>query len=166
MAQQSQGEAALVPLFRNMAVPNRSKSAAEGRPIFDDLVVVDIRYPGTRNYGTFPATQMSHWIDDPHTGEQRAISYAERFPRQYMQFMEQAEQTKSGTPLDFAGFLTEGKRAELRTQNIYTVEVLAMIEGTELKNLGPGGRDLKNKAQEYLDNSKTNAPNTQLQAEL
>jgi hypothetical protein len=164
--QQSHGDAALVPLFRNMAVPNRGKSAAEGRPIFDDLVVVDIRYPGSRSYGTFPAMQMSHWVEDPHTGEQRAVTYAERFPRQYMQFMEHAEQTKSGTPLDFAGFLTESKRAELRAQNIYTVEVLALIEGAELKNLGPGGRDMKNKAQEYLDNSRSNAPNTQLQAEL
>jgi hypothetical protein len=169
MAQQQQraaGDAALVPLFRNLAVPNRGKSAAEGRPIFDDMVVVDIRYPGSPNYGTYPAAQMSHWIDDPYTGEQRALSYAERFPRQYQQFLEHAEQTKSGTPLDFAGFLTEGKRSELRAQNIYTIEVLAAIEGTELKNLGPGGRDYKNKAQEYLDNSKSNIPNTQLQAEM
>ena len=40
------------------------------------------------------------------------------------------------------------------------------VDGQELKNLGPGGRDLKNRAMEWIDESKTNAPNLQLQAEL
>ena len=31
-----------------------------------------------------------------------------------------------------------------RALNLYTVEQLAAIDGQELKNLGPGGRELKN----------------------
>ena len=50
-------------------------------------------------------------------------------------------------------FLTEARRAELRAQNIYTIEALAAIDGLELKNLGMDGRDLKNKAMEYLEES-------------
>ena len=46
------------------------------------------------------------------------------------------------------------------------VEQLAAIDGQELKNLGPGGRDLKNRAMEWIADSKSNAPNLQLQAEL
>jgi len=42
----------------------------------------------------------------------------------------------------------------------------AAIDGLELKNLGMNGRDLKNKAQEYLDEAKLGAPNTQMMAEL
>jgi len=75
-------------------------------------------------------------------------------------------QTKSGTPLTAVPFLTDGKRAELRAQNIYTVEALAAIEGAELKNLGPGGREWKNSAAEYLETTKIGAPNMQMQAEL
>ena len=48
-------------------------------------------------------------------------------------------QTKSGAPLRVRPFLSTAPRAELKAQNVYTLESLADIEGAELKNLGPGG---------------------------
>jgi len=161
-------DANLVATFRNHAMKNEGKSAAEGRPIFDDVEVVDIRVPGSRNYQTFPAHAFSAhgWVTDPMTGEQSQITYAERFSRQYQQFKQQLQQTKSGTPLAHAPFLTEARRSELRALNIYTVEQLVAVDGQELKNLGPGGRDLKNMATEFITESKTNAPNMQAVAEL
>jgi len=162
----SDPDAALVPLFKTYAMPNPAKSAKEGRPIFDDMEVVEIRAPGTRNYTVQPAHVRSHWAIDPYTGGQIEVTYAQRFRKQYEQFREHATQTKSGTPLDQVAFLTEARRAELRAFNIYTVEALALVEGTELKNLGYAGRDLKNQAIDYLAECKKNAPNTQLQAEL
>lgn len=156
----------LVATFRTLAQKNEARSAAEGRPIYEDVEVVEIRAPGSRNYTPYPATAFSHWHFDPFTGEQTQVTYAERFAHQYQQYKASAQQTKSGTPVDYAPFLTEGKRAELRAQNIYTVEQLVAIDGQELKNLGPGGRDLKNRAEEYLAESKGNAPTTQLAAEL
>jgi hypothetical protein len=149
-----------------LAVKNDAKSLAAGRPIYDDKEVCEIRGAGSRNVGVYYATQMSHWIDDPETGEQRPLTYAERFSRQYRQFKERQVQTTSGTPLEHATFLTEGRRAELRALNIYTVEALAAIDGQELKNIGQGGRELKNKAQEFIEDSLKTAPNMQLQAEL
>ena len=159
-------DAAAVALFKNLAKKNEVKSLKEGRPIFDDIEVVEIRFPGSRNVAVFPATAFSHWAEDFTTGEQTAVTYAERFSRQYQQFKSQAAQTKSGTPLAHVPFLTEARRAELRALNIYTLEALAVVDGQELKNLGHGGRDLKNKAQEYIAESKSNAPNLQLAAEL
>jgi hypothetical protein len=157
----------LVALFKNHAALNEAKSREEGRPIYDDIEVVEIRSPGSRDFKVFPANAFSHWQTHPHTGEQTKITYAERFVHQYQQFKRHAAQTKSGTPLDYVPFLSEGKRAELRAQNIYTIEALAAIDGQELKNLGLGGRDLKNAAVEYMDNAKANiAPTLQLQAEL
>ena len=76
------------------------------------------------------------------------------------------QQTKSGTPLEHAPFLTEGQRATLRAQNVYTVEQLAAVDGQELKNLGQGAREWKNRSAEYIAESASNAPNTQLAAEL
>ena len=159
-------DASLVVLFRHHPTPNVKRSTEEGRPIFDDDVVCDIRLPGSRNYGTYPAHARSHWSFDPYSGTQTEITYAQRFPRQYEQFCAHAAQTKSGTPLDYAPFLTAGRRAELRAQNIYTVEQLAAIDGQELKNLGIGGREQKNQAMEYLVGSKDNAKNTIMAAEL
>ena len=159
-------DANIVASFKNHAVKNEGKSAQAGRPIFDDVEVCELRYPGSRNVGVYPATSFSHWATDPESGEQVKVTYAERFPRQYQQFKARSQQTKSGTPLDYVPFLTEGKRAELRALNIYTVEQLAAIDGQELKNLGPGGRDFKNRATEYLQTSDGNAVNTQMAAEL
>jgi len=156
----------IVALFRNHAMKNEAKTLTEGRPIYDDMEVVEIRFPGSRSMSVFPATAFSHWQNDPQTGEQTPITYAERFSRQYQQFKSQHAQTKSGTPTAHAQFLTEARRAELRALNIYTVEQLAAVEGPELKNLGGGGRDLKNKAVEYIAESKAAAPAAAMAAEL
>lgn len=159
-------DANVIATFSVMAIKNESKSAKAGRPIFDDMEVVQLRYGGKRDSSVQPATSVSHWATDPETGEQRQITYAERFSRQYRQFKEHSVQTKSGTPLNYAPFLTEARRAELRALNLYTVEALATIEGNELKNLGLGGRDLKNQAMAYIDEAKRGAPNTQMLARL
>jgi hypothetical protein len=166
MSIQVLGDDNVVPLFKILPLENKAKSLLEGRPIFDDVEVIEIRFPGSRNYGVYPVDQMSHWSNDMYSGEQRPITYAERFRRQYVQFKEHQHQTKSGTPLDVVGFLAAGRREELKSQNIYTVEALAAIDGTELKNLGPGGRELKNQAIEYIAAGKARVPDIQLQAEV
>jgi hypothetical protein len=159
-------DATAVPVFKYLAQLNPAKTAKEGRPIFDDIEVVEIRFPGSRNYQPFPAHSQSHIVEDPITGADRPVTYAERFRKQYEQFKAHAAQTKSGTPLVYVPFLTEARRAELHAQNIYTVEALAVVEGFELKNLGYQGRELKNKAIEYITERKNAAPDLQLQAEL
>jgi hypothetical protein len=159
-------DASLVPVFKNHYVINNARTAAEGRPIYDDMEVVEIRAAGSRAVGVYPAMEFSHWAIDPETGGQVKISYAERFRRQYQQFKTHAQQTKSGTPLAHAPFLTEARRAELKALNIYTVEALSTVDGQELKNLGQGGRELKNQAQDYIAESRAGASTTQLQAEM
>ena len=153
-------------LFKTIPKKNEVKSLAEGRPIFDDQEVCEVRSPGARDVKVFHANEFARWVDDSYTGEQRKQSYAERFSHQYRQFKEHAAQTKTGTPLEHAPFLSEGKRAELRAQNIYIIEQLAAIEGNELKNLGGGGRELKNKAVEFIEEARSSAPNKQILAEL
>ena len=155
----------LVAVFRNGIKKNVGKSIEAGRPVFDDIELVEIRSAGSKDVGVFPAMDFSHWdIDD--SGEQRAFTYAERFARQYQQFKSHQQQTKSGTPLDYLSFLTEAKRAELRALNIYTAEALSMVDGAELKNLGPGGREIKNQAIAFLESSSDMARVTKLEAEL
>jgi hypothetical protein len=166
MAVQRDPDEVLVVLFKHLAQLNDLKSLEAGRPIYDDIEVCEIRAPGSKDVKVFPATAFTRWIDDPFTGRQTKQSYAERFAHQYRQFKSQATQTKSGTPLEHASFLTEGRRSELRAQNVYTVEQLAAIEGAELKNLGPNGRDMKNAATEYIEEGRSSAPNMKMMAEL
>jgi hypothetical protein len=157
----------LLVRFFHHANPNEAKSKDAGRLICDNMEAIEIRSPGNRNtISVHPATEPCGWIVDPNTGGQTQITYAERFARQYRQFKSQVSQTKSGTPLEYARFLTEARRVELRALNIYTVEALATLDGQELKNIGHGGRELKNQAMEYIEESKKNVPAMQMQAEL
>ena len=156
----------LVVTFKYLPMENAAESLKEGRPIFEDVEQCEIRAPGMRDVKIFPAHFFSHWITDPFTGGQRQVTYAERFVHQYRQFQAHAAQTKTGTPLDYAKFLTDARRAELRAMNVYTVEALAAVEGAELKNLGMGGRDMKNQAIAYLEETKSGAVNKQMEVEL
>jgi hypothetical protein len=156
----------IVAIFKNIAVLDQLATHNAGRPIYNDEESVELHYPGSKNWSAHPATSFSHWATDPLTGEQVKVTYAERFSRQYQQFKAHTTQTKTGTPLANAPFLSEARRAELRAQNIYTVEALASIDGQELKNLGLGGRDMKNAAVEYIETSQRGAVPMQVQAEL
>ena len=156
----------LVVTFKNLAVENPLKTMEEGRPIFDDVEHCFITAPGSHDIKVFPANTFARWVGSPFGGGQTKQSYAERFSHQYRQFKAHVAQTKSGTPLEHARFLSEARRAELKAQNVYTVEALADIEGNELKNLGPGGREMKNQAIAFIAESKLAAPTKQMLAEL
>jgi hypothetical protein len=166
MPSQVDPDTLLVVLFRNRAQINENKTRLAGRPIYDDTEEVEIRAPGSKNTSVHPVWEVSHWETDPHTGRQFQVTYAERFKRQYDQFKAHAVQTASGTPLSLAPFLTEARRAELRALNIYTIEALAAVDGQELKNLGHGGREMKNQAEEFIAVAATRAPDMQIKAEL
>jgi hypothetical protein len=149
--------AGVTPFFKTIAFKNERKSIEAGRPIFEDVEVCEIRFAGSKDCGVYRSHTFSHWETDEETGENQHLTYAEHWPRQYQQFLAKKQQTKSGTPLDYVPFLTDSKRMELRALNIYTIEALAELDGQPLKNLGIGGRELKNKAMEYLASSSHDA---------
>ncbi len=159
-------DAGLVVTFKHMAELDEAATLQAGRPIYQDNEFCEIRSGGNKDVKVFPALLFARWVDDPITGGLRKETYAERFKHQYQQFKQSAQQTKVGTPLDQVTFLSEGRRAELRAQNVYTVEQLAAIDGVELKNLGPNGRDFKNAAITYIEESLSGAPNKQMVVEL
>ena len=160
-------DSVLIVLFKNGARENPAKSLKEGRPIFDDVEICEIRQPGSRDVKVFPAHSLCpEKVRDPYSGGERSITYAERFAHQYRQFAASTAQSRTGTPLEFVPFLTEARRVELRGLNIYTVEALAHIDGQELKNLGPGGRELKNQAEAYIEKARHGVPALEAAAEL
>ena len=156
----------LVVKFRADKVKNEGRSKKEGRPIFDDMEMVEVRSAGDRNtVKVFPAHAQSRWtVNDD--GEQAIETYAMRWSEQYRRFKENRQQIQDGTPLSELPFLTEAKRSELRALSIHTAETLAVLDGQSLKTLGPGGRELKNQAQAYIDNASGSANVTQMAAQI
>jgi hypothetical protein len=156
----------VVPRFYIHTTENKAKSKLAGRPIFDDMEVVEVRFAGNRQtVSVFPAHAICGQIQD-EDGDYRPTTYAERWPDQYKRFKAKQQQVAAGTPVDELPFLTQAKRSELKALSIYTAEALAALDGQELKNLGQGGRELKNQAQAYLDRAAGSADVTKMAAEL
>lgn len=158
----------LSPNFKMHSVLNEAKTKAKGRPIYDDIEVVEIRFAGDRQkVAVFPAHEPEpNATRAAATNGDGPVTYAEVYSRQYRAFKERTSQSVSGTPLSELPFLTEGKRSELRALNIHTAEALAGLDGTPLKTLGMGGRELKNQAQAYLDTADATADTTEQAATI
>lgn len=153
-------EALINARFYVHTMPNEMKSKAAGRPIFDELEVCEISFPANKQtVGVFPAHEEYGYRET--NGEfgvvREKITYAMQFNEQYLKFKAGDAQSMSGTPLSEAPFLTEGRRLELKALKIYTVEALAALDGSNLKMLGQGGRDLKNKSIAYLETAEKTA---------
>jgi hypothetical protein len=162
----TQADALVIPKFFIHTQENKAKSKAAGRPIFDDMEAVEVRFAGNRTtISVFPAHAICGQLQD-EDGDYRPMTYAERWPDQYKRFKAKQQQVADGTPVDELPFLTQAKRSELKALSIYTAEALAALDGNELKNLGQGGRDLKNQAQAYLDNASGSANVTRMATEL
>lgn len=151
----------VVPFFKTEAKYMEAASKAEGRPIYKDIELVEIRLAGERNYApTFPAHEVwKHVRGEP-------VTYAERFPKEYALFAAGKEQIADGTPLSELPFLTEGERATLRRLKVYTAEALASLEGANLKNLGPKAREFKSQAEAYLNRASGASQSVALAAEV
>jgi hypothetical protein len=159
-------KAALVATFKVHSMLNEAKTKTAGRPIYDDIEVCEIRTAGDRNsVKVFPAHEVSHMEELEDGGLGEPVTYAMRFPEQYRKFKDGHTQVQSGTPLEELPFLTQGKRLELKALHVHTAEALASLDGTPLKQIGIGGRELKNQAQAYLDNAKGSADVTRLAQE-
>jgi len=154
-------ESLTVPFFKTVAIQDDAASKREGRPIFTELEIVEVRIAGDRNYNpVFPAHAMWMRVDG------QEVTYAERWPDEYARFKANSVQVASGTPLSELPFLTEAKRAELRGVKVYTAEALASLDGKNLTALGVTGREMKNQAQAYLDRAGASAGSVAMAAEL
>lgn len=140
----------VVPFFYVTTIENATKSKEAGRPIFDEVEMVEVRIAGDRNYNPhFPA----HEMHVRQNGED--ITYAMRWPEEYARFKNDEKQVAGGTPLEELTFLTAARRSELKALKIYTAEALAGLDGPNLKVLAGEGYKLKEQAQAYLDKANS-----------
>ena len=115
--------------FYNDAVIDQGRSDAEGRKIYRDMEMCEVRFPGD-NTRTFvapahdPVFMHRPKFGDPDEGK-GFLSCAERYADAYKAWKAKGESTVAGTPLAHAPFLTPAKVRELEALNVMTVEQLA-----------------------------------------
>lgn len=148
------------------AQPNAGETKKQGRAIFDDVEMVRIKFAGDKTR-IHCAPAHERFKPDRRTdgGMGEWLTYAQEYAPVYQRFKAGLDEQGTGTPLSEVPFLTAAKRSELKALNITSLEALAALDGTPLRSLGMGGRDLKNQAQAYIDAAAGSADVTALAAE-
>ena len=144
------------------AVENPAKSRAEGRPIYEDREMAEIKFvDDPKKVLVAPAHEK--FMRERSSGQW--VTYAQAFERHYLAF-KTGEATKGeGTPIEELPFIGASRRAELKALNIHTAEALSGLESTGLSRLGLFGRELKDKATAYIERARDSALELKLAAE-
>lgn len=136
--------------FFTMPIRNETKSAAEGRPIYDDTDMVEIMVRGDRN-------NIVHKPVD-------AI-IRQRFPIAYRAYREGRELEQSGTPLREWPIVSASMVEELKYFGFHTVEQLAAASDSVIGRFA-GLTQIRERAKAFLAYAKDAAPLEQLQTQL
>ena len=124
-------------------------SAQAGRPIFKDVVFVEIMVAGDAN--NVIRREASNLDID-------------RFAKVYERFMSGAEEQTIGTPLTEVPWITKSQCEELLYHKVRTLEALAGLND-EVCGRIPGLYSLKKKANEHVQKADAAAPIEQLSKE-
>lgn len=144
------GDERLAVRFFRKAKQNPDKTAAEGRPIFDEFDYIQIMVPGDRGSAHVRPIRPADLV---------------RFRQQYDHWKEtQNNDMVSGTPIDVLG-LSLAQVEEYRYFGVRTVEQMAELRDDICQKL-MGAINIKQKAIAYLQIIKDEAPLRKVQVEL
>lgn len=115
------------------AVDSPLESAEKGRPVFQDMEMVEIRIPGDEK------TIIKTYADD---------EYKYRFPDEYTAFKSNVTLPETGTPLSQWGVLSPSQIASLQAMNVRTVEQLSQMADGNAQFMG--SNELRAKAKAFL----------------
>lgn len=151
----------LIVKFYHDARENKFKSFHEGRPVFDDVEMLEINFPADRA----KSLQVPAHAEWKRFGTTR-VTYAERFKEHYARFKLNEGPVVEGTPLSEAPFLSMAQKASLKALQVYTIEQLASLTGQALKNIGAGGLAIQQQAEAYLAKASGTADVVKMQIEI
>lgn len=145
-----EADKALFVRFFTQPLKNEDKSTQEGRPIYDDSEMIEIRVRGEKDNIVLREARP-----DDRT----------RFSDAYKFFREGKSLSESGTPLSAWPIMSSAQVEELKYFKFYTVEDLAHAPEAALGRF-PGLRGLRDRAVVFLEAAKGNAPLEKMNKEL
>lgn len=140
------------------AVENPKRTKEAGRPMFDDVEMVEFLFLDDRN------TRFVAPADERSRGN--GPTYAERYPREYEAFKRGAARAATGTPLEHWPILTTSRVHELKAMGILSVDELADATEGVIRNIGRDGRTLQEQARAFIGTAKDGAGTAALAAEV
>jgi hypothetical protein len=125
----------LIAQFFIEGVHMKAASEEAGRPIFEDREFVKIIPIGDNK------TVVTKAVND---------EVKQRFPEEYAVFKKGVEQTFSGTPLHQWPAILPAQIKLFNHFNVYTVDQLSDLDDIAMSKIGPGTRDMVQKAKAFL----------------
>lgn len=157
-----------IRMWRDTA-KNGFLSEKEGRPIFDEVIYVEVISPGSRDSSpVFELVRKFHELSAYAKTPMFGPKYEEY--KSFVADFEKAEGdqdgTMAGTPLSQWPEISRTMIAALKTQSVFTVDALAALPDSKLSIVGPDGRTWREKAKAYVENAKSGAYATAIAADL
>lgn len=141
---------------------NEAVSEAEGRPMYDKILLMHVVSPGS------PKSAPAHVVErEKPGGKPEPVKFFEARYGAQIEAYKRAEVggELAGTPLDQLPFLDISTRATLRALQVHTAEALADLGEQGVQNVGMGARMWKQQAVAWLEAAKGGAPMTRLLAD-
>lgn len=145
----------LIVQFIQEAVKDEEESRKAGRPIYRDVDMVSIKFPGDKTRSVYRRVKTQDTPTQP--------SDITRWPRQWAAYKASQVQAIEGTPLEQYPPLTKGEVLNLKSMNIFTVEQLASVPDSAMSWMG--ARAQRDAAVKWLEAAKDGAVVNALAAE-
>lgn len=123
--------------FLMIPKPNKQASIKAGHNVYEDKPYVEILKQG--------GDICQFAVND---------EFKRRYPEKWSAFEAGLEEPKNGLPLEKWPGCTRAQCENLKSVNLFTVEDLANSSDIGLESYGMGGRELQNKAKNYLEAAK------------
>jgi hypothetical protein len=140
----------LLVMFYNRPVENPALSLEHGRPYYEDKIYIIIQTPG----------EGLNKIDRPVADADK-----HRFANKWAAFVQNRTQVPEGTPIDLLFPNYPAVAENLRGYGIYTIEQCSKLSASAIDNIGRGGQEYVNRANQYLENAKSGKAFLQLRQE-
>lgn len=141
--------------FYTHPLQNAARTLEEGRPIFTDTAYIMVMVPGDKDSVVRRPIRVGTHPKDDNV----------RFAVEFQAFQANKDQPIEGTPLAEWPLITVSQIKELEYYGVRTVENLAGMADVKASQI-MGLQEMKKKANEWMTNTKDEAPMLRLNAEL
>ena len=124
--------------FHKKWLQHNVKTLQAGHPVGEEFDYIEIRGLGQDK------TVMNRKVQDKDFNE---------YPREWDLYQKGQEQVAEGTPLREWPSMNEAEIIRLNSYAVYTIEALAVVNDAGLQQIGPGARELQNRAKYYLEDA-------------
>lgn len=156
--------------FEARAEEDREASIKAGHYVARNVDYALITPQGTKDVVERVATEWLEQLREKAMKQEYPADWARHFEASYAQWKETNTIPEHGTPIKGWQLLSPAQQSQVLAANIRTVEDLAAANEAGIMRMGMGGRDLKQKAQSWLDAAADKgglaAKNAALEAEV